>query len=544
MLTTAKTSRWMGSTGFEAVKSDGELRVHGFVSLPTVDRDGDAIHTSAFDIPSFMRNPQLYINHTLWKRPDGNEVNIGLVEKLEPARVAASGDPNILNIVSTLSGEVIDTVRVEDGHSIVDYGEFGLWAQARVDEPEVANLVEANRLNAFSWRGTQYATDLFGDSGSIDLKEVSLVFLPAHPDALFEVLKCETSEKDAFFLTDGKKFPETIDSLDGLIHPAVAPKDAYLFVKCSSESGGFTVERIDEADIDAAKEHAGAVIASDDSVNRIVLLKSTGLCNASGDTAYSAIHTYVRDTEKATWPSSYVNALPDSAFAYIEPGGKKDEEGKTTPRSLRHFPIRNKEGKLDAAHVRNALARLSQSKFGDKARSKVIAAAKELGIVVSEKSDSAECEAENDDKVSVLDTDNERGGDDMTADELRAILGEMVTPISQSVSSIDGRLSALEKSASEAAKSDDTKEEDNSVVKELSEQLQKSLEGFSEKLGALATRLDAVESAPIDANDNVMEKELTEVMKSDEGRDQLMSEILTGIFTARPRKPTTFRLGV
>ena len=51
------------------------------------------------------------------------------------------------------------------------------------------------------------------------------------------------------------------------------------------------------------------------------------------------------------------NNLPDSDFAYIEPGGKKDDEGKTVPRSLRHFPI------PDAAHVRNALARLSQSKL-------------------------------------------------------------------------------------------------------------------------------------------------------------------------------------
>ena len=69
-----------------------------------------------------------------------------------------------------------------------------------------------------------------------------------------------------------------------------------------------------------------------------------------------------------------INDLPDSDFAYIEPGGKKDAEGKTTPRSLRHFPIH------DAAHVRNALARASQSPFGDKAMPKIQAAAKKFGI--------------------------------------------------------------------------------------------------------------------------------------------------------------------
>jgi len=84
------------------------------------------------------------------------------------------------------------------------------------------------------------------------------------------------------------------------------------------------------------------------------------------------------DEERAQLSSAAVNDLPDSAFAYIEPGGKKDDEGKTTPRSLRHFPIH------DEAHVRNALARMSQSPFGDKAKPKILAAAKKFGIEVSQ----------------------------------------------------------------------------------------------------------------------------------------------------------------
>lgn len=69
------------------------------------------------------------------------------------------------------------------------------------------------------------------------------------------------------------------------------------------------------------------------------------------------------------------NDLPDSAFAYIEPGGEKDEQGKTKPRSKRHFPIH------DAAHVRNALSRIGQgAQFGKEALPKVKAAAKKFGI--------------------------------------------------------------------------------------------------------------------------------------------------------------------
>lgn len=80
---------------------------------------------------------------------------------------------------------------------------------------------------------------------------------------------------------------------------------------------------------------------------------------------------------KAEMSGKAINDLPDSAFAYVEPGGKKDADGKTTPRSLRHFPIH------DEAHTRNALARAPQSPFGDKAMPKIRSAAKRFGIEVS-----------------------------------------------------------------------------------------------------------------------------------------------------------------
>jgi HK97 family phage prohead protease len=64
-------------------------------------------------------------------------------------------------------------------------------------------------------------------------------------------------------------------------------------------------------------------------------------------------------TERAAWSASYINDLPDSAFACISPGGEKDEDGKTTPRSLRHYPHHDAGGKLDLPHLRAALARIS-----------------------------------------------------------------------------------------------------------------------------------------------------------------------------------------
>ena len=94
--------------------------------------------------------------------------------------------------------------------------------------------------------------------------------------------------------------------------------------------------------------------------------------------ASEANMTALGDTvAKAVMSAAKQNDLPDSAFAYIEPGGTKDDEGKTVPRKLRHFPI------TDEAHVRNALSRAPQSPFGDKAMAKIRAAAKKFGIEVA-----------------------------------------------------------------------------------------------------------------------------------------------------------------
>jgi hypothetical protein len=115
--------------------------------------------------------------------------------------------------------------------------------------------------------------------------------------------------------------------------------------------------------------------------------------NASKAARSEEAATGEHEETRAPMSSADQNDLPDSAFAYIEPGGKKDSEGKTTPRSLRHFPIN------DAAHVRNALARASQSPFGKKAMPKILAAAKKFGIEVSRQ----ETLAENDTDDLIID---------------------------------------------------------------------------------------------------------------------------------------------
>ena len=57
------------------------------------------------------------------------------------------------------------------------------------------------------------------------------------------------------------------------------------------------------------------------------------------------------------WNRTYINALPDSAFAAVEmtPDGKK----------VRHLPHHDNTGALDIPHLKSARARLKQVKWLD-----------------------------------------------------------------------------------------------------------------------------------------------------------------------------------
>ena len=67
---------------------------------------------------------------------------------------------------------------------------------------------------------------------------------------------------------------------------------------------------------------------------------------------------------KAVWDTAYIDDLPDSCFLFIESGGSKDDQGKTVPRSLRHFHYKDDTGAIDLPHLRNAIARIPQSNAG------------------------------------------------------------------------------------------------------------------------------------------------------------------------------------
>jgi len=64
-----------------------------------------------------------------------------------------------------------------------------------------------------------------------------------------------------------------------------------------------------------------------------------------------------REATEAKWTRAYINDLPDSSFAVIEPAYKS---GKTDNKNARHLPHKDENGKIDLPHLRAALARMNQ----------------------------------------------------------------------------------------------------------------------------------------------------------------------------------------
>jgi len=61
----------------------------------------------------------------------------------------------------------------------------------------------------------------------------------------------------------------------------------------------------------------------------------------------------VEEQELAKWTRKYINDLPNSAFAVVEPCADKNK-------NARHLPYKDATGKVDKAHLRNARARMNQ----------------------------------------------------------------------------------------------------------------------------------------------------------------------------------------
>lgn len=154
------------------------------------------------------------------------------------------------------------------------------------------------------------------------------------------------------------------------------------------ESLGYTINSAYPAPYGDGMQYQVTAGDSGDMEQRFKALEDAGFEVTSFYQGYTEMSG--KPVEMAEWDTAYIDDLPDSAFAYVESGGTKDKAGKTEPRSNRHLPYKGSDGKPDAAHVRNALARLDQTDIPASAKTsakkKLVSAAKSLGIDATEAS--------------------------------------------------------------------------------------------------------------------------------------------------------------
>jgi len=166
------------------------------------------------------------------------------------------------------------------------------------------------------------------------------------------------------------------------------------------------------------------------------------------------------------WTRKYINDLPDSAFAVILPGGEKDGEGKTTPRSLRKFPHHTNDGKIDPPHLRNANARVPQSDLTDEQKREAMrhlaAHKKALGIgMAAEEAKLVEQEPVGDVAFGV--------SPEPTLDELIASIEDIVDQINTAIENLDERIQKLEQTqtSEKASEKTQSKVKAESVAEQL-----------------------------------------------------------------------------
>jgi len=174
-------------------KSEGSSSiVKGFASMNSPDREEDLIPPEAFNIPQFMANPQLMINHDFTYDEKGNQRTVGKIVYATVAMVKDAG--SVWDVIDLSSGEKVDTLskeRLPEGVT----GMRGLFVRASVEYLDAQEMVASGELNSFSWRGIVRAATVAVNgvkrviAATIDLMEVSLVHIPANYNATFEMAK-------------------------------------------------------------------------------------------------------------------------------------------------------------------------------------------------------------------------------------------------------------------------------------------------------------------------------------------------------------------
>lgn len=221
-----------------------------------------------------------------------------------------------------------------------------VWYEAEIYDDEIAEKIRKGLIQHVSVGADYERIDVLDGKVPHGLHnaELSLVAVPGIPETniqVLESLQATTEPQDFIFYSRQSLAPQPVG-----VQPGAAPPSAV---------GEKNMNENTNADM---KEKANA------NANKPPVLKPL--------------------IAERVWTRRYINDLPDSSFALILPGGERDETGRTKPRSLRMFPYKDAQGRVDLPHLRNANARLPQAKIPEdqreKARRVLVAVKKKLGI--------------------------------------------------------------------------------------------------------------------------------------------------------------------
>ena len=153
-----------------------------------------------------------------------------------------------------------------------------------------------------------------------------------------------------------KALSEGSDSAGGMLVPPDR-KETGMQYRVTQDGGKWAVYCDADNDGDADDNRLVGSYASEEIANAVVAaLRAEGVDDDDGDAPDGKT---MSQEAKAVWTGKYVDSLPNSSFLYVEPGDD-DGEGKRVPRSKRHFPYKDANGKVDVPHLRNAIARIPQ----------------------------------------------------------------------------------------------------------------------------------------------------------------------------------------
>ena len=382
------------SSSFEkSTTGDGKRLIRGYASTSDLDRQREIISRKALEKAKndLLSNTTVFMDHQHTMRPVGKVLECELDEKGLLITVCLSSakfvddiwtlcSEKILNSFS-IGGIVIDghDERGEDGKSyhVIDelailevsicglpanpaakfqpiYKSFNSAIAEQIKQKEESQVAKQDKQEVVKSEAPQEpVVEQPKEQVAPEVKQEEVVEAPEAPKATEAAVE-EPKKDEAALVADEVEKPveEVVEE----------PKKEEVVADDKKEE--VKPEQVAEEVVEEPKQEEAAVEAP--KVSEEVVEKSEVVEQAKTDETPSETvdekpepELEKTDTEKAEWTTEYINTLPNSSFAVIEPAYL---DGKTEDKNARHLPFKDENGEVDLPHYRNALARVNQIK--------------------------------------------------------------------------------------------------------------------------------------------------------------------------------------